>query len=408
MSWGNRPSGGAGGGYGGGAGGGGSYGAGGGGGTGGGGWAGGGGGGGGGGGPPPVGGPGANTVGNNDNDFMLPDGPAGIISGVKWTPNNCVNLMVSATSWDKTVRVWGVQTQVSNGLVSAVNAQGLGMKTSEYPILSSDFAQNGTCFYGGCDRTAMMWDLQADTVTQVAAHDAPVCCVRYQEEGAAGQMLVTSGWDGKVRFWDLRSPNPVKEENFGAPVHHMDLSTAPLATFLCGRKVVVYNLQTMTKSHDAEPVAKASYAMRRVANLKDQSGVYACTVDGRVVSLPLAPQQQSEQFKAHGGADPRNAKLFDAYQVNFILAHPTNKTLITGASDGLIRCFDVVAKGRFYEFAPKLFQNTPIPAAAGDLSADGTMLAYALSYDWSLGKDGYNDAMPQGVFIKPLAQAHIR
>jgi hypothetical protein len=36
------------------------------------------------------------------------------------------------------------------------------------------------------------------------------------------------------------------------------------------------------------------------------------------------------------------------------------------------------------------------------------MLAYALSYDWSLGKDGYNDAMPQGVFIKPLAQAHIR
>jgi mRNA export factor len=347
--------------------------------------------------------------GNNNNDTQLPEGPSGIISSVRWSPPNCANLMVSATSWDKSVRVWGVQTQNgANGLVTAMQAQPIGIQNSEMPILSSDFAKDGRCFYGGCDRGAYMWDLQSGQTQQVAAHDMPICCVRYQEDGAAAPMLVTSGWDAKVRFWDLRSPTPAKEESFGAPVHHMDLSTAPLATFLCGRKCVVYNLQTMQKSHDAEPVAKASYAMRRVANLKDQSQVFACTVDGRIANLALSPQQVPDQFKAHGGADPRNAKLFDAYQMNFLCAHPTNKTLISGASDGLIRCFDISQRGRFFEFEPRLFNNQPIPVSAGDLSADGMMLAYGLSYDWSLGKDGFNAQAPQGVFLKALQAEHVR
>ena len=351
----------------------------------------------------------ASAVGTNDADVQLPECPTGIISSVRWTPANCVNLMVGATSWDKSVRVWGVQTQIGgNGLVSAAQASPIGIQNSEMPILSCDFAKDARAFYGGCDRMGMMWDLQTGQTQQVAAHDAPICCVRYQEDGAAAPMLVTSGWDGKVRFWDLRQSTPAKEEQFGAPVHDMDLTTAPLATFLCGRKAVIYHLQNMTKSHEVEPIAKASYAMRRVANLKNQSAVFACTVDGRIVNLPVSAQQQPDQFKAHGGHDNVNPKLFDAYQMNFICAHPTNQTLITGASDGLIRCFDIKARGRFYEFPARRHNNVPIPVSAGDLSADGLMLAYAVSYDWSLGKDGYNPQAPQGIFLKAFASDHVR
>eukprot|EP00672_Neobodo_designis_P024563 CAMPEP_0174835368 /NCGR_PEP_ID=MMETSP1114-20130205/5370_1 /TAXON_ID=312471 /ORGANISM="Neobodo designis, Strain CCAP 1951/1" /LENGTH=387 /DNA_ID=CAMNT_0016069315 /DNA_START=91 /DNA_END=1254 /DNA_ORIENTATION=- len=352
------------------------------------------------------------TQGNHNRDLQLPETPSGVISSVRWTPPGCVNLMVGATSWDKSVRVWGVQTQEDNsGLVTAMKADPIGIQNSEQPILSVDFAKDGRCFYAGCDRAGMMWDLQSGQTQQVAAHEAPICCARFQEDGAAGPMLVTSGWDAKVRFWDVRQPSgtPAKEENFGAPVHDMDLTSAPLATFLCGRKCVVYDLQNMAIVNESTPVAKASYAMRRVANLADRSASYACTVDGRVVSLPVAAGQTSEQFKAHGGADPRNAKLFDAYQVNFISAHPvTNRTVFTGASDGLIRCFDLQAKGRFYEFPPRRHNGEPLPVSCGALSPGGTMLAYGVSYDWSLGKDGYDPTAPQGVFIKPIEKENVR
>lgn len=318
--------------------------------------------------------------------------------------------MLGATSWDKSVRVWGVETQIdqASGLATAVNGTPLGVQNSDMPILTCDFAKDGRCFYAGCDRAAMMWDLQSGALQQVGAHDNVICCARYAEDGAAAPMLVTSGWDGKVRFWDLRSDQPAKEESFGAPVHHMDLSTAPLATFMCGRKIHVYDLSSLTKVNELEPVAKASYAMRRVANVKDQSGVVACTVDGRVVTFPLDDPANWGQFKAHGGADRQDPKVFDAYQVNFISMHPTNKTVITGASDGLIRCFDLPAQGRFYEWKPRLFNNAPVPVSAGDLSADGLLLAYSLSYDWSLGKDGFNANAPQGVFIKCLTTASVR
>ena len=353
---------------------------------------------------------GSTPQGSNDRDIPLPEGPTGVISSVRWTPDNCVNLMVGATSWDKSVRVWQVQTQNgADGMVTAVQATPLGIQNSEQPLLSVDFAKDGRCFYAGCDRTAMMWDLQTGQTQQVAGHDAPICSARYQEDGAAAPMLVTSGWDGKVRFWDLRSPTPAKEESFGAPVHDMDLTTAPMATFLCGRKCIVYDLQNLAIVNESLPVAKASYAMRRVCNLADRSACYACTVDGRVVSLPVSATQTSEQFKAHGGADPRNAKLFDAYQVNFIAAHPaTSKTVITGASDGLIRCFDLSAKGRFFEFPARMHNGNPVPISAGGLSTGGLMLAYGASYDWSLGKDGYDPSAPQGVFIKPLEKQHVR
>lgn len=43
-----------------------------------------------------------------------------------------------------------------------------------------------------------MYDLGAQgAATQVAAHDAPVKCVRYIDE--MGGMIVTAGWDKKLR-----------------------------------------------------------------------------------------------------------------------------------------------------------------------------------------------------------------
>jgi WD40 repeat protein len=53
-------------------------------------------------------------------------------------------------------------------------------------------------FSSGCDNAVRMYDLGAQgAAQQVAAHDAPVKCVRYIDE--MGGMIVTAGWDKKLR-----------------------------------------------------------------------------------------------------------------------------------------------------------------------------------------------------------------
>lgn len=64
------------------------------------------------------------------------------------------------------------------------------------PQLNSQTGQH--LFSSGCDNAVRMYDLGAQgAATQVAAHDAPVKCVRYIDE--MGGMIVTAGWDKKLR-----------------------------------------------------------------------------------------------------------------------------------------------------------------------------------------------------------------
>lgn len=46
-----------------------------------------------------------------------------------------------------------------------------------------------------------------------------------------------------VKFWDLRSPNPAGVLNLPGPFVDMDCSTFPMATFMVGREIIVYDLQ---------------------------------------------------------------------------------------------------------------------------------------------------------------------
>jgi mRNA export factor len=68
--------------------------------------------------------------------------------------------------------------------------------------LTADTQNGQFLFSGGCDNAVQMYDMNTGQNSQVAAHDAPVKCVRYSEmpngQGGTG-VLITAGWDKKVK-----------------------------------------------------------------------------------------------------------------------------------------------------------------------------------------------------------------
>lgn len=72
---------------------------------------------------------------------------------------------------------------------------------------------NSQIFMATATNAVKAWDLAGNRVADIGQHQAPVKDVFYVKD--MNQCVVSSGWDGFVKVWDTRSPNPVIEANFG-------------------------------------------------------------------------------------------------------------------------------------------------------------------------------------------------
>jgi mRNA export factor len=344
---------------------------------------------------------GVNNASNNPRTFDLEGPPDDCVSRLRWSPLSCPIELLGVTSWDKTVRVYQVQQPQPD----QVQSSPMAMQRHNLPVLDMSFASDGRAFFGGCCKTAVEWNLTTNQTRQVAAHDLPVSCLEYVNNGVAQEMLITCGWDGKVRFWDLRQQAPAKEENLGAPIHSMDASTSPMATFATGRKITVYNLQSMSKFSEVESHSMVKYSIRTVANLKNHTGLLMGSSEGRVALVPLNAQATPNLsccFKAHCIENAPAKNHFTMFPTNFVSAHPEAAAAVSGGADGAVRVWNLATKSRTFELAPRLHNNQAVPCSAGALNARGTMIGFALSYDWSMGKEGYDRTQPRAVSILPV------
>lgn len=352
--------------------------------------------------------------------FGGPGGPAGVatapkvhdvqgapddcISRVRWSGAQCPVQLLGACGWDKTCRVWQVQAQGDQ-----VMSTPMAMMQHTMPLLDLSFANDGRAFYGGCCKSAVEWNLQTNQTRQVAAHDLPVSCLEYLPLSQFNpEMLITCGWDGKVKFWDLRQQSPVKEESLGGPIMCMDAKTTPMATFCTGRKIFVYNLQTMSVFNQLEPHNMMKYGFRAISNLKNQQGFLTGSSEGRVAVVPLSAAASTQTnnnisccFKAHC-VEGQQKNVYTMYPTNFVAVHPEANCGVSGGGDGYVRFWSLSSKSRTYELAPRQHNGQNVPCSSGDINANGTLVAYAASYDWSMGKQGFDPTQPRAVSILPV------
>lgn len=288
-----------------------------------------------------------------------------------------------ATSWNNQALCWDVQASGQAVPKAAI--------TLEKPVLCSAWRPDGgAVFVGGCDNGVKLWDLATNQQQQVAQHAAPV---RHCFWIPQMNMLVTGSWDKTLKYWDTRSPTPAHTQQLSERVYAMDCQQQLLVVGTADRQIQVFNLAQPSQAYKTLQ-SPLKYQTRAITCFPDCQGYLVGSVEGRVAVHHVEESMQGKNFtfKCHRDGN-------DVYAVNSISFHPQYHTFVTAGSDGAYNFWDKDSKQRLKAMAKC---NAPIPC--GTFNRDGTIYAYAVSYDWSRGAAEYNPATAKNYILLHGAQ----
>jgi mRNA export factor len=160
----------------------------------------------------------------------------------------------------------------------------------------------------------------------------------------------------------------------------------------------VFNLSNpQTPYKDIESPLK--FQTRCVAAFPDTQGYLVGSIEGRVAVQHVEDVHAGKNFtfKCHReGAD--------IYAVNAMAFHPAYHTFVTAGSDGAYNFWDKDSKQRL-----KAMQKANAPIPAGVFNQDGSIFAYAVSYDWSHGFAQHNPTTARNyVLLHPTQEAEVK
>jgi len=319
---------------------------------------------------------------NPNNDVEVPNPATDGISCVAWSP--AANLLV-AGGWDNQIRCWEVNQ--SAAVPKAATSH-------DAPILCATWSNDGArVFTGSCDKTAKVWDLTTSQATQVAAHDQPIKNIFWVQEM---NCIVTSSWDKTVKYWDGKSSTPRAVLQLPERAYCMDIRYPLMVVATADRKLVVVNLTNPQSIYNTIQ-SPLKYQNRCVACFPDQQGFCLGSIEGRVAVHHVHDRDASKNFAFKCHRDNQ-----DIYAVNCITFHPTHGTFATTGSDGTFNFWDKDSRQRLKAFGKA---NQPVPTGA--FNRDGTIFAYAVSYDWSKGSEHYNPRTNH-LLLHPVPESEIK
>jgi mRNA export factor len=264
-------------------------------------------------------------------------------------------------------------------------------------VLDTCFSADGsTVFSVGGDKAVRMWKLGESPPNnipqQIGAHDAPIKSVGFLR---ATNLVVSGGWDRKLKFWDMRQPNPVGVIDLPERVYDMDVRDNLLVVATANRHIISYNCAGQPVEHSRKE-SPLKYQSRCVSAFPDSTGFAVGSIEGRVAIhyLQKVTGKDSFAFKCHRQDQ-------SVYSVNAIAFNNQFGTFATVGSDGVVNFWDKDNKQRLKGFNPIA---RPIPCA--NFNAQGSLFAYASSYDWSKGST--NVQQGNEIFVHYVVEEEIR
>ncbi|KAJ9098754.1 hypothetical protein QFC21_004402 [Naganishia friedmannii] len=293
-------------------------------------------------------------------DVVVQPGPDDSISKLAFNP---VADFLAVGSWDNQVRIYEVNSNTGQ-------VQPKAAVQHDAPALGLSWSKDGTKLLTcSADKSAKILDLQTGSpATQIAAHDGPISCVKWLEVGGQ-QVAVTAGWDKMVKYWDMRTPNPIAQVQ------------APERVFgTADRQICLVDLKNpgTIKSTKESPLKMQT---RVITAFPSGDGYAVGSVEGRVAI------QSNFSFKCHRGDPVANASIRGqtdtaVYAVNAIEFNRAHGTFVTAGSDGTLSFWDKDQRTRLKTYNTKDLNNgdpnqkiPPTPIVDASFSKDSNLLA---------------------------------
>ena len=170
-----------------------------------------------------------------------------------------------------------------------------------------------------------MWQLGQNQAVQIGAHDAPVRAVGYL---SASNIVVSGGWDAKLKFWDKRQQNPVMSFDMPERVYDLDVRNNLLVVATAGRHILAYDVSGTPTEHTRKE-SPLKFQTRCISCFADATGFAVGSIEGRVgiQYLQKVAGKDSFAFKCH-------RQDTNVYSVNAIAFQEQFGTFATVGSDG--------------------------------------------------------------------------
>ncbi|KAK0471792.1 Poly(A)+ RNA export protein [Armillaria novae-zelandiae] len=190
------------------------------------------------------------------------------------------------------------------------------------PVLSVCWSEDGSkVLSSGADNVALILDAKSGCVSQFARHEQPIKVVRLFKNSHQN-IFVTGSWDKTVKLWDAHTEGPVATIAILEWCYALDVRYPFMVLGMASPQFQTFDLRRSTLCHRGS-----------------QGTVYA---------------------------------------VNDIVQHPIHGTLATCGSDGIISFWDQHSR-----IPLGGLNGLPGPVPCASFNQNGTLLAYAVSYDWS-------------------------
>lgn len=153
-------------------------------------------------------------------------------------------------------------------------------------------------------------------------------------------ILVTGGYDHKIRYWDAASGVCTRSVSFGeSQINCLQISLDKTLLAAGGNPMI--NLYDIN-SNDDRPLVSYEGHSGNVTGLgfhRDQRWLYSCSEDGSVRIWDPRTNTTSRRFETQSA-------------VNTVVLHPTEAELISGDADGNLKVWDLAADKMREEFNP--------------------------------------------------------
>ena len=308
-----------------------------------------------------------------------------------------------ATSWDGSVRVYDVVVRQQKSSSEGEDGEMLKTMLRETrrartvdvgsPALRARFITKDLIACGCLDGGVRSVDLKSGEVRVIGTHarvgedgrecgdGAGVSCVEYDARGTG--LLVTCGWDRRIRAWDLAATTAEKREVASVETpgkcYASDMTRdGTLFVAMSDRQILAYDVADLIVGGRPKVNRRSSmrYQTRAIGGHPNEESLVVASVEGRVAVEYVDATRNEEKryaFKCHRKTeDPTKGEVI--YPVHAVAFHPLG-TFATGGGDGYVNTWDGTAKKRLFQ-CPRY----PTSISALAFSPCGGLLAVASSY----------------------------